>query len=345
MPRRSSIVVVAGRSIEVWDPVTGALQACVRMSPDQEWVSTWELSPSGDWLLWGAKDAGLRVIDLQGRELSRLTLSPDAGSYFSAESPGLATSGGIVYPDGSYEDRSSRLAPYQTACSVAVSPEGDAAIAAYGQAYALVWDLNAGKLKACLGEESPPDRPVRIYRVAWAPFGQRGLTYDSAGQVRLWDLNTGRELLRRHTVSPLPNEGLDRPADMPGPAALAGGLGAIGFAPNGRHVTAADGAVVRRWNLVGGREGASWIGHGDMHPILSEHPGVPRISDVRFSAMGDRALTVGVDATIRVWDVESGKQLWGLVPDPCCMDWADIAPDGRHVVWAACPGLRLYALR
>ena len=45
-----------------------------------------------------------------------------------------------------------------------------------------------------------------------------------------------------------------------------------------------------------------------------------------------------------MWHAATGEELWSAVPDPCCMDWADLSPDGRHVAWTGCPGTRAYSL-
>ena len=137
---------------------------------------------------------------------------------------------------------------------------------------------------------------------------------------------------------------MDRPSDMPAESCFAGGTGAISFTPDSEFVVAGDAEVVRVWSIRTGREGHPWVGHGATHPILGPYDGAPRISTIRFSAHGRRAMTVGVDSAIRVWDVPSGEEVWSSIPDPCCVDWADIAPDGRHVIWAGCPGMRLYAV-
>ena len=135
---------------------------------------------------------------------------------------------------------------------------------------------------------------------------------------------------------------LDRPPDMPVLSRYGGGWGAIAFTPDGERIAAGDGPQVRVWDVDSGSEVPSWIGHGSNHPILGEHTGMPRIASIAFCRDGSRALTVGVDATIRVWNPIFGNQIWADRPAPCCVDHADISPDGGYVFWAACPGSRLY---
>jgi hypothetical protein len=132
---------------------------------------------------------------------------------------------------------------------------------------------------------------------------------------------------------------------MPAEVSMGGGVGPVGFTTDSSAMLAADGEVVRLWEIATRVEISQWVGHEPWHPILGEYDAAPRIHDVRLSEDGRYALTVGVDATLRVWEVYSGREVWKVTPDPCCVDWAVLSQDGGHVLWAGCPGLRLYGVR
>ncbi|MEJ2205883.1 MAG: WD40 repeat domain-containing protein [Gemmatimonadota bacterium] len=300
------------------------------------------ISPRGDRVLWASYRSGVHLLDARGRSLVGLALSADAERYLSSESPGLGSFLGVSYPDGSYEDWSERYPPYQAVCDIAFSPTDDQCVAAYGQAYALVWDLTTGHLRVLLGREGSAEPPRRIYHVAWSPDGRYVMTRDDRGTMKLWDVETRDEVLSVEAPHDPRPSGVDRPDDMPAALSFAGGIGAIAFSPDSRHLVAGDGEVVRVWSVQTGRLVATWVGHGARHPLLGCYEGAPRIRRVRFSASGERALTVGVDSALRVWDVPSGREIWSTVPDPCCIDHGDLSPDGTHVVWAGCPGVRIY---
>lgn len=343
-PDGGTIVVATLFGIALYSAETGKQLQVVRLSRRARCVAAWAISSCGERLLWGSTNEDLRLIDLSGHEILRLTLPQDAQGYLFAETPGLGSTATVYHPDGSFEDLSCRYAAYRTVSSVAMSHDGNLAIAAYGQAYALVWDLATGELRHCLGKEGPEGNPTRIYRVALTPDGRYALTRDSTHRIRLWDLDTASQIHHWQTREDPYAEAVDRPHDLPTEPFLCGGLGAIGFTPDSKRAVAAEGTVVVSWDLATDHSYSSWVGHNESHPILSEYEGVPRILDLRFSSDGQRALTVGVDTTIRVWDVPTGKQVWAVRPDTCCIDWADIAPDGRRVAWAGCPGARLYPL-
>lgn len=323
-------------SIEFRAVATGALLRTLE-TPNNE---VWEVSPSGGRILWSARDSELRLIDALGNELGELVLPLDARYYLGSEAPCFGTLASVG--DGTMTDPSTRRAPYRTVLEIAFSGDSRRALVAYGQAYALIWNLETGELGGLLGREGLSGHPVRICRVAWARERDRVATLDSERWLRVWDAHALREDFSvRLDDDPFERAG-DRRPGMPVSSILGGGLGAIEFTPDGERIVAGDGPRVRVWEVDSGREVSRWIGHGSNHPILGEHPLMPKITSVAFSRDGSRALTVGVDATIRVWNPVFGNQIWGDRPAPCCLDHADIAPDGRYVFWAACPGSRLY---
>ena len=336
LPDGERIAAVTGSRVRIFDGGTAQTISVMQPAEPLGRFSAWALSPSGETILWGARDADLRLLDLSGQELSRMSFAPDAARYFSAELPESVPA---IRAAGE-SDGPPKYGAYRTAFSLALSPDGNSAIAAYGQAYAMIWDLGTGTLIRCIGEEGPPDMPFRIYRVAWSRDGRTVLTRDRTRGIRLWDADTGRELARFPTRDDPVNAVLDRDGLN---HFEHGGIGAVAFTPDSRRVAAGDGVLVRIWDLGSRCEIRSWEGHGGTNWLMGDLPGVPCIHDIRFSADGRRALTAGIDSTVRVWDVESGTQVWSASPEPCCRDQADIHPDGRHVIWGGCPGTRLFA--
>jgi WD40 repeat protein len=344
MADRGPVAVAASRSIELWS-IDSLSRVGTIEGPDEDGCGgVWAISPRGQSIVWGGPDKDLRVMNFTGTQIGRLQPSRDAIAYLGEESSGLGRSGGVTEADGTYRDLSRRFTAYRTACSLAFSPEGTRLVAAYGQAYALVWDIPTGRLVWCLGHETLNGPPTGIYRVAWSGDARWIATVDNARTLRVWETDTGREVramrLREH-----PGEGIpDRPASPYSTVMFAGGVGPVAFVPGSGRIAVADGPVVRTWDLDSDHESPPWQGHETSHPIFGPYPDAPRIHDLRFSEDGRRALTVGMDATIRAWDVPSGSAVWAIRPNPCCVDWADLSPDGRLVVWAACPGMRLYSL-
>ncbi|HSJ05158.1 MAG TPA: hypothetical protein VK936_00565, partial [Longimicrobiales bacterium] len=234
--------------------------------------------------------------------------------------------------------------PYGTPSSIAISRDGAVAVAAYGQNFALVWDLASGDLLAALGRDDLDSIGSRIYRVDIAPDARDMLVRRADGEIQVWDW---RERVVRGSIRVPPEDGpWQADAARPvGAVTCGGGVGPAMFAGTGRWIAVAVANRVVVYDWPTGRQVNAWSGHQPHHPILGNHTGLPRILDLRVSADGHRALTVGVDASLRLWSVASGRQIWTDTPDVCCMDWGDLSADGRTVAWTGCPGTRLYSPR
>lgn len=365
LPPGDRVATLTFFRLELWDAAHGAAIGVVQLPRDSEVTDAWAITPVGDHLLVGIEGGGLRRLDFAGCEVRRFQLDAAAAAYFSAEDPGLGTrvsrldpptdlspaapceqGGQVGTPlNGTWTDLSEAYPPYATACALDFAPDARHFVAAYGQAYALVWDVASGALTGVLGGGPASARPPRIYRAVWSPDGAHLLTADDQGGLRCWVAATGRELWRRRVAA---TAGAERPDYSS--SGFCGGVGAIAFAaePAGEHETgdpvlvyAASGPRVRRWTRSG-HELPPLVGHGTEHPMLGETEGAPAIADIRVSVDGRRVLTVGRDATLRVWDAARGREVWWETPEPCCGDYGDLSPDGRRVAWAACPGARVY---
>ncbi len=100
-----------------------------------------------------------------------------------------------------------------------------------------------------------------------------------AGDVRLWDVATGR-LLRKDRVP--------------------GTVWAVAFSPDGSRLAAGGGDGIRVWEVSG-------PGSGETLPPLVEIRNVGIISDLGFSPDGVCLAAVGRDKMVRMWKVEDWK--------------------------------------
>lgn len=340
----SDALVGALSEFEVWDLNTGVQKDPIKLPGGCRSLGVWEVLPEDQGIAVGCREGGFLAFDLDGEVIQRFELSPDAQAYLTKESPGLASFGSMGHPDGSWEDRSRRFAAYSTPSSIAIDGRGVSALVAYGQAYALLWDLRSGELLQALGEERPDGVPRRIYEIAITADGTLAATRGNADGIAIWGTRDRGMLGVLPVAGPDVSAEVDRPTDMPAEAAGRGGAGAMAFIPGSAELVAAEGPELLRIEASSGKTLGRWVGHEERHPIMGEYRSMPRIHDLRFSGDGRRALTVGVDSTLRVWDVRSGSQLWAVRPEPCCVDWADLSRDGKRVVWTACPGMAVYQL-
>jgi WD40 repeat protein len=171
--------------------------------------------------------------------------------------------------------------------SISISPDGRTALVGKDRELSL-WDLETAQEIRTLKEECNPnddDRGVRdcILQnevVSYSADGKQALA-GGIGTARLWDLTTGRLILKLHQA---------------GVITLAiispdGKLGAVGDADNGLKI----------WNLATGTEVRDLKGH------------TGRVSAGVFAPDGKRLLSGSWDGSLRVWDLQNGKQLAAMV--------------------------------
>jgi WD40 repeat protein/serine/threonine protein kinase/tetratricopeptide (TPR) repeat protein len=141
----------------------------------------------------------------------------------------------------------------------------------------------------------------------FSPDGRRVLAAGDAGNVYLWDSQTG--------------ESVAGPLTEPGPVRYAV------FSPDGRRVAAcSQDGTARVWDADSGRP---------LTPLLALG-GTPR--EVEFSPDGRQVVTAAGMAA-RVWDVETGQRLSGELTHHGAVRAARFSPDGRWLATGGDDGL------
>ncbi len=142
-----------------------------------------------------------------------------------------------------------------------------------------------------------------VFKVAWAPDGQRLASAGYDGTVRIWDTNTGENA---HTLT---------------------GSGqwvlAVTWSPDGQQLAAGYGdGTIGLWNANSGK----------MITTLSGHSGA--IYDLKYSPDGNTLASASSDKTARLWEVQTGKTLFTLAHSDLVIgiDWS---PDGQQVATAS----------
>jgi WD40 repeat protein len=182
--------------------------------------------------------------------------------------------------------------------------------------------------------------------VALSPDGRRAVSASEDNTLKVWDLETGRELrtLKGHSDS----------------------VAGVAVSPNGqRAVSASWDYTVKLWDLETGRELHSESGHFDfvqsvvMSPdgrwtvsasrdkalyvwdlesgrILKTLEGHSKpINSVALSADGRWAVSASADTTLKIWDLETGCELRTLKGHSDSVNGVAISSDGRRAVSAS----------
>jgi WD40 repeat protein len=134
---------------------------------------------------------------------------------------------------------------------------------------------------------------------AFSPDGTRVVT-DNDKSVKVWDVQTGREVLTLNVDST-----------------------AVAFSPDGQQiVTASGGNTAQVWDARTGRKLLKLKGHSGS------------VSSVAFSRNGQQIVTWSHfnSPTVKVWDVQTGRESMALKSHPEPLASSAFSPDGQRVV-------------
>jgi WD40 repeat protein len=157
----------------------------------------------------------------------------------------------------------------------------------------------------------------QVNSVAFVKDGKRIVSSSIDSTVRLWDVETGKEIQRHEDHTEI----VWRLAVSPdGTGVLSGGGGTydrkVDKFKSGKDHT------LRLWSSDTLKELRRFKGHTNS------------VRGVAFSPDGKQALSTSLDGTIRVWEVQSGKQL-STLQLPTGIGALALSPDGKKLVVAS----------
>jgi WD40 repeat protein len=154
------------------------------------------------------------------------------------------------------------------------TPDGRQIISASRDGTVRLFESASGRLVHCFAHPS-------AFSVAISPDGKKAISggYGPNQDLRLWNLETGRELQRF--------------------TAYQGSVYGLAFSPDGKQVIlgACDDKTVRLLDLDSGEEKRRLVGHTEI------------VTSIALSADGRQCLSGSHDATARLWDVGTGQEI------------------------------------
>jgi WD40 repeat protein len=188
-------------------------------------------------------------------------------------------------PTGKLFERKTVVLPRTGPVEWAVSPDGKTlAVSVKGDPFVRLIDVATGKLHV-----SDAEHTGAVIALASSADGKRLVSAWEDGRVIVWDLATGRRIVRWKLDSRLRR---------------------LAISPDGRVVATAckapaNSATQEDWLHL-------WDANGGIATrFLSGHAG--EVTDLAFSPDGKLLATASTDRTVRLWGVQSGKGITGVV--------------------------------
>ena len=283
------------RDVQVWDAQTG--QELLTFKGHNGIVSSVVFSPDGTRLASGGGDGTVKIWDATTSQEAR-TFSGHTGSVRSV----------IFSPDGK------RLA------GVSRDPTTK-------EGAVKVWEAQTGQELLSLKGHAG-----RVLRVVFSPDGKRlaagSGTWDDtknryvAGEVKVWDAQTGRELLtcKGHTAAVV---SMAFSPDSTRLASSSSRPDAMSF----QRGVGDQPAEVKVWDAQTGQELLSLKGHSRF------------VNRVAFSPDGKRLATLAWDDTVKVWDAQTGQEILTLKVRSFGGGSVAFSPDGKRLASSSSPSV------
>jgi serine/threonine protein kinase len=283
------------------------------LTEHQGWVRSVAMTPDGSRALSGGDDATVRLWSLQNGRLLQ-TLTGHSGAVMSVALSADGHRGLSGSWDGTlrlWDLNAGRLlrcweGTWKGIKAVAINPDGRRGLSGSADHCVRLWDLESGQELYCLQGHTD-----LVQAVAIAADGRLAVSGADDNTVRLWDLQAGRELrcFTGHTDS----------------------ITSVALFPHGRGIlSGSSDHTVRQWDLTSGREIRCFRGHANWVNSVAITGDGSRIFTGSGGQMRDGHFQDGIDTTVRLWDMTSGRELVRFEGHTASVSSVAISADGQR---------------
>jgi eukaryotic-like serine/threonine-protein kinase len=217
---------------------------------------------------------------------------------------------------------------------VTFSPDGSRLASADSDFMVQVWDVATGRNTMTLKGHNGT-----VTGVSFSHDGSRIASAGADRSVRIWDATTGREIRKI--------EGISHPAE------------GVAFSPDGSRIASGVDRTVKVWESTTGRETLTLEGLPGLASSLVFSPDGSRlavaVNPVTYNPDGSVLLDDSRDATVKVWDLATRREVFTLKGHTGLINGVVFSPDGSRLasagadqtvkVWDAATGREMLTLR
>ncbi|MBD2168091.1 PQQ-binding-like beta-propeller repeat protein [Calothrix membranacea FACHB-236] len=204
--------------------------------------------------------------------------------------------------------------------AIAVTPNGKQVISASRDNTLKVWNLETGNELFTLSGHSS-----LVNAIAVTPNGKQVISASWGNTLKVWNLETGKELFTF-------------PSERYANSGHSNWVNAIAVTPNGKQViSASDDNTLKVWNLETGKEGFFSLIRNffNIRQKFTLRGHSYSVKAIAVTPNGKQVISVSLDCTLKVWNLETGKELFTLSGHSDLVQVIAVTPNGKQVISAS----------